>query len=127
MQSIGDSSLIKKTLITFSLLFLALLWLVSWQLNITFFIASTYSVASLISFLLYGWDKRLAMQQSEHVIRVPERTLHILGLIGGWPGSFIAQQWLRHKSKKRSFIAVLWLTVIVNCSAIWSLYYFQLI
>ena len=34
---------------------------------------------------------------------------------------------LRHKSKKRSFIAVLWLTVIVNCSAIWSLYYFQLI
>ena len=127
MQSIGDNSLIKKALITFSLLFLALLWLVSWQLNITYFIAGTYSVASLISFLVYGWDKRLAMQHGEHVIRVPERTLHILGLIGGWPGSFIAQQWLRHKSKKRSFIAVLWLTVIVNCCAIWSLYYFKLI
>ena len=119
--------MIKKTLITFSLLFLALLWLTSWQLNITYFIAGTYSVASLISFLVYGWDKRLAMQHGEHVIRVPERTLHILGLIGGWPGSFIAQQWLRHKSKKRSFIAVLWLTVIVNCCAIWSLYYFKLI
>ena len=127
MHSIGDTSLIKKTLITFSFLFLALLWLTSWQLNITYFIAGTYSEASLISFLVYGWDKRLAMQHGEHVIRVPERTLHILGLIGGWPGSFIAQQWLRHKSKKRSFIAVLWLTVIVNCSAIWSLYYFQLI
>ena len=119
--------MIKKTLITFSLLFLALLWLVSWQLNITFSIASTYSVASLISFLVYGWDKRLAMQHGENVIRVPERTLHILGLIGGWPGSLIAQQWLRHKSKKRSFIAVLWLTIIVNCSALSSLYYLQLI
>ncbi|WP_217877258.1 DUF1294 domain-containing protein [Pseudoalteromonas shioyasakiensis] len=119
--------MIKKTLITFSLLFLALLWLVSWQLNITFFIASTYSVASLISFLVYGWDKRLAMQHGENVIRVPERTLHILGLIGGWPGSLIAQQWLRHKSKKRSFIAVLWLTIIVNGSVLSSLYYLQLI
>tara|TARA_Y100000310_G_scaffold261812_1_gene271295 strand:+ start:41 stop:424 length:384 start_codon:yes stop_codon:yes gene_type:complete len=127
LHSIGDTSLIKKTLITFSLLYLALLWLTSWQLNITYFIAGTYSVASLVSFLVYGWDKRLAMQHGEHVIRVPERTLHILGLIGGWPGSFIAQQWLRHKSKKRSFIAVLWLTVIVNCSAVWSLYYFKLI
>lgn len=127
MQSIGDNSLIKKALITFSLLFLALLWLVSWQLNITYFIAGTYSVASLISFLVYGWDKRLAMQHGEHTIRVPERTLHILGLIGGWPGSLIAQQWLRHKSKKRSFIAVLWLTSIVNGSALSSLYYLQLI
>ncbi|WP_353805552.1 DUF1294 domain-containing protein [Pseudoalteromonas sp.] len=43
--------------------------------------------------------------------------------MGGWPGSLIAQQWLRHKSKKRSFIAVLWLTIIANCSALSSLYY----
>ena len=119
--------MIKKTLITFSLLFLAFLWLACWLLNMPYLIAGIYSGISLISFLVYGWDKRLAVQHGEDVIRVPERTLHLLGVFGGWPGSLIAQQWFRHKSKKRSFIAVLWLTIIVNCSALFSLYYLQLI
>ena len=36
-------------------------------------------------------------------------------LLGGWPGALIAQQTLRHKSRKASFRAVFWLTVLVNC------------
>ena len=38
----------------------------------------------------------------------------MLGLAGGWPGALIAQQTLRHKSKKTSFIVALWVTVLVN-------------
>lgn len=33
-------------------------------------------------------------------MRTQESTLHGLSLLGGWPGALIAQQVLRHKSKK---------------------------
>jgi uncharacterized membrane protein YsdA (DUF1294 family) len=46
--------------------------------------------------------------------RTAEGSLHLLGLAGGWPGALIAQQMLRHKSKKTSFVAVLWATVLIN-------------
>ena len=46
--------------------------------------------------------------------RTPERTLLLLGLVGGWPGAVLAQQWLRHKTSKRSFQQMFWFTVLVN-------------
>jgi hypothetical protein len=49
-----------------------------------------------------------------------ESTLHVLALVGGWPGALIAQNRLRHKSKKQPFRAVFWATVVMNCAAfIW--------
>lgn len=43
-------------------------------------------------------------------------------LIGGWPGALIAQNQLRHKSQKQPFKAILWMTIVLNCSAfIWLL------
>ncbi len=125
LSSIGDNSLIKKALTFFAVCFLLFLWVASWQLNLSYLIAGIYSVVSLITFLVYGWDKRLAAEHGENVIRVPERTLHILGVFGGWPGSLVAQQWLRHKSKKRRFIFVLWLTIIANGCALSLLCYLQ--
>lgn len=119
--SIGETELIKKTLILFSLSFLLVLWLGANFVQWPFFIAITYSLASGICFVIYAWDKRLAIKG--HQTRVSERTLHLLALIGGWPGALLAQQLLRHKSKKRAFIAVLWLTIVVNCSLLASLYY----
>jgi len=41
-----------------------------------------------------------------------------LGLIGGWPGALLAQEWIRHKSSKMSFQAVFWVTVAVNCAVL---------
>ena len=38
----------------------------------------------------------------------------LLGLLCGWPGALLAQQWLRHKTAKRSFQLVFWITVVVN-------------
>ena len=66
---------------------------------------------SVITFLVYWWDKSAAKKGSW---RTPEMTLHVLSLCGGWPGALIAQQVLRHKTLKQPFRFVLWLTILVN-------------
>ena len=49
--------------------------------------------------------------------RAPESTLHLLSLAGGWPGALLAQQALRHKTSKSSFITGFWLMVVLNVAA----------
>lgn len=70
---------------------------------------------SVVTFIIYAVDKAAAMSGSW---RIPEKTLHLLALAGGWPGALIAQQTIRHKSSKPSFQAVFWVTVALNCAAI---------
>jgi uncharacterized membrane protein YsdA (DUF1294 family)/cold shock CspA family protein len=78
-----------------------------------------YLGVSLIAFATYAWDKSAA--QNNHW-RTAESTLHLLGIIGGWPGALFAQRFLRHKSKKQSFQITFWATVILNCGGlIWLL------
>lgn len=66
---------------------------------------------SLVSYFYYAKDKKAAISDSW---RVPENTLHLLSLCGGWPGALLAQQRLRHKTKKLSFRLVFWFAVLVN-------------
>jgi len=68
--------------------------------------------ASGIAFLAFAFDKAAAMNNRW---RTRENTLHLLSLIGGWPGALIAQRMFRHKTKKDDFQTVFWFTVIVNC------------
>ncbi|MCU7808591.1 MAG: DUF1294 domain-containing protein [Candidatus Thiodiazotropha sp. (ex Semelilucina semeliformis)] len=75
-------------------------------------IFAIYITVSLITFVIYARDKSAARRGAW---RTKESTLHILSLLGGWPGALVAQQKLRHKSKKQSFRVVFWITVIVNC------------
>ena len=70
-----------------------------------------YLATSLIAFVVYAVDKRAAATGRN---RVPENSLHLLALAGGWPGAIVAQQSLRHKTAKRSFRRVFWLTVAAN-------------
>jgi uncharacterized membrane protein YsdA (DUF1294 family)/cold shock CspA family protein len=82
-------------------------------------ILALYLVASLLTFFVYAIDKSAAQKSAW---RTNESTLHLLSLIGGWPGALIAQQKLRHKSKKQSFRFVFWITVLLNaCVFIWLL------
>ena len=74
-----------------------------------------YAGFSVIAFIAYAADKSAAQKNQW---RTKESTLHMLGLIGGWPGALLAQQVLRHKSKKGSFRIAFWLTVVVNCGAL---------
>jgi len=75
-------------------------------------IFALYLIASLLTFIVYYFDKVAARKDGW---RTQESTLHFMSLMGGWPGALVAQQTLRHKSKKRSFRSVFWLTVILNC------------
>jgi len=70
---------------------------------------------SVVTFIVYAIDKAAAMRNAW---RIPENTLHLLALAGGWPGALIAQQTIRHKSSKPAFQAVFWVTVALNCAAI---------
>ena len=64
---------------------------------------------SLLTLMLYAWDKRRARRGGW---RVSEKQLHLVALLGGWPGALLAQHSLRHKTVKRKFRFVFWLTVI---------------
>ena len=78
-----------------------------------------YLVVSLFTFIIYARDKSAAQKGAW---RTPENTLHLLSLIGGWPGALIAQQKLRHKSQKQPFRFIFWITLLVNCCAfVWLL------
>lgn len=74
-------------------------------------VAGGYGIVSGVTLVAYGLDKRAAQAQAE---RMPERSLHALGLAGGWPGALIASRLWRHKSVKKPFRAVLWFTVVAN-------------
>jgi uncharacterized membrane protein YsdA (DUF1294 family) len=70
-----------------------------------------YLVTSLIAFALYGLDKSFAKANAH---RIPEKTLLLVGLVGGWPGAWIGQQVFRHKTSKPSFRIMFWFTVLAN-------------
>lgn len=66
---------------------------------------------SLLTFGMYAWDKRKARRQEW---RLSETTLQLWSFVGGWPGAFLAQRLLRHKSSKTSFQFVFWTTVVLH-------------
>lgn len=74
-----------------------------------------FMILSIITFAAYALDKNAAQSGNW---RTKESTLHMLALVGGWPGAMYAQQKLRHKSIKTEFRQVFWATVIMNISAL---------
>jgi uncharacterized membrane protein YsdA (DUF1294 family) len=60
---------------------------------------------------VYHFDKSAAKSNRW---RTRESFLHILSVMGGWPGALVAQRIFRHKSRKRSFQIVYWGTVAIN-------------
>jgi uncharacterized membrane protein YsdA (DUF1294 family) len=72
-------------------------------------IAAYAFVLSAITYWVYARDKRRAV---EGEWRVPEAWLHLLELLGGWPGAWLAQRRLRHKCSKGSYQFVFWLIVL---------------
>ena len=58
------------------------------------------TAVSVLCFAAFAWDKFCAIRG---LWRIPERTLLMLALIGGTPGAFAGQRWLRHKTQKQPF------------------------
>jgi uncharacterized membrane protein YsdA (DUF1294 family) len=83
-----------------------------------FLVPFLYVIASGITFTAYGFDKSAAMNNRW---RTQESTLHVLSLLGGWPGALIAQHMFRHKSRKLEFQIFFWLSAAINCGVLgWS-------
>ncbi len=76
-------------------------------------VPAAYVLMSMVTFIAYAIDKSAAQAGRW---RTAEASLHLLALLGGWPGALLAQQTLRHKSKKGSFRVKLWITIILNCA-----------
>ena len=72
-------------------------------------------LVSLLTFFVYGFDKHAAETGRW---RTQESTLHLLALIGGWPGAWCAQRLFRHKVRKASFMTVYWATALVHIAAV---------
>jgi len=98
--------------ITIALLFLAAVAYSVHETGLPQHILFAYVVISVITFIAYAVDKSAAQAGRW---RTSEQTLHLFALLGGWPGALIAQQALRHKSRKTSFRVVFWITVVLNC------------
>jgi uncharacterized membrane protein YsdA (DUF1294 family)/cold shock CspA family protein len=70
-----------------------------------------YPAMSAVTFALYADDKSRARKGTW---RVPEKTLHLCELVGGWPGGFIAQRKLHHKNRKTAYQITFWAIVIIH-------------
>jgi uncharacterized membrane protein YsdA (DUF1294 family) len=75
-----------------------------------------YAVAiNATTFAAFAFDKRAAERRAW---RVPEARLLMLAALGGSPGALVAQQALRHKTRKEPFRTWLWVIVGVQIAAL---------
>lgn len=86
-------------------------WLGFWPVLVPL----AYATMSLVTFFVYRGDKLSAEHDQR---RTPEKALHMLDMLGGWPGGLLAQHVFRHKSSKAGFQFVFWITVLLNCAAL---------
>lgn len=83
-----------------------------------------FLLANVLTLVIYGIDKTAARKTWR---RVPESTLLVFGVVGGWPGAIVGQQLFRHKTQKQPFKTYFIVSVIVSISitaAIYRLYPF---
>jgi uncharacterized membrane protein YsdA (DUF1294 family)/cold shock CspA family protein len=98
-----------------ALLFLLLLFLASRDNRLPVFVPVVYGLLSVVLFGQYHHDKKAALANRW---RIPENQLHLLSALGGWPGALVAQQGLRHKTRKSSFLVMFVVTVALNLLAL---------
>ena len=84
-----------------------------------------YAVMSFFAFFAVMRDKRIAQRNARRlkaISRIPERTLHMLELLGGVIGSFIAQRVFRHKVQQRAYQNIFWGIFAIHILA-WIIYF----
>ncbi|WP_416189894.1 DUF1294 domain-containing protein [Neisseria sp. CCUG17229] len=88
-------------------------------------LAGVYFAVSIVSYLMYKFDKQIAQttkkKRQTYQGRIPEKNLHILDALGGWPGALVSRTVYQHKTSKISFIRIFWLTVAINIAITYAL------
>jgi uncharacterized membrane protein YsdA (DUF1294 family) len=82
-------------------------WYASWPL-----------VMSVVTFLLYVFDK---MQAVRGGLRVPELVMYVLSLLGGFAGGFAAMLLVRHKTQHVMFWVAQWVGLGLYIGVLWWL------
>ena len=75
------------------------------------FVPVAYLMLGLVSFGVYGFDKRAARLGDW---RVTEATLHGIDLIGGIAGGLLGQAAFRHKTRKPGFVIATTLIALLH-------------
>jgi uncharacterized membrane protein YsdA (DUF1294 family)/cold shock CspA family protein len=85
----------------------------------------SYVFLSVLAIVLYGLDKRHAITGEW---RIPESYMHVLEVMGGWPGVLLASNDFSHKIRKGSYRTRLWAIIILHglgWLALWIVLYFR--
>ncbi len=90
-------------------------WLFFSKNSFWVFLSPLLIFIAVLTFILFGLDKRAALNERQ---RVPENTLHFLSLAGGWPGALLARPLFRHKTRKQPFRTIFWLVVVINIALV---------
>ena len=80
-----------------------------------------FLLINMLTLVMYGADKMAARKGMR---RVPEATLLVFGVTGGWPGAIVGQQLFRHKTQKQPFKTYFIISVIVSVSVMGMIYKF---
>nr|WP_315184007.1 DUF1294 domain-containing protein [uncultured Albidiferax sp.] len=79
-----------------------------WSYRLPIWLVAAVLGVNLLTVLAYARGQQPARASRW---RTPEPILHLLSLLGGWPGAGVAQAILRYRSRKPSFATLYWCTV----------------
>ena len=83
-------------------------------------LATWILLISVLTALLYIWDKRSAIKDRR---RISEKTLLTCSALGGWPGALIAGKSIRHKTQKISYRIRFVVCAIINVVVVAAILY----
>mgnify|MGYP003613715033 CR=1 FL=1 len=72
---------------------------------------------NLIAFIAFGYDKQLAKNRKN---RISERSLFLLLFLGGTIGGILGMLIFRHKTSKKSFLAKLFLIILLQIGFVFA-------
>lgn len=81
-----------------------------------------FLLINMLTLVMYGADKMAARKGMR---RVPEATLLVFGVTGGWPGAIVGQQLFRHKTQKQPFKTYFFLSIVVSIAGMAAVYHFS--
>lgn len=120
MKYLGFSSVVALALI------LVFIFVFYSDMQLPFYVAWLFSLG--LTTLIFFWaDKQLA-KVKQVAIRVPEHTLNLLTVAGGFAGAWIARGLFRHKTdirKHQAMFVVLILSTLVHCALIYLVFFWE--
>ncbi len=78
-------------------------------------IAIWFTLVNLMAIVLWSHDKSRAVRGAR---RIPEKTLFLLAMLGGWPASLLMAQLVRHKRRKAPFMVRMYGIATLHCLGI---------